>query len=136
MCLIRVFLPLTGRCSSPRKVINLWLFGAQLLGLIRGLSKNDQLNETKIFVISNYFGQFFLYPKTSKIFSLIFKNLENLKSLRIVSQFSTQSQILQGKSHIQRWLHRQDKDFVHLFSIFCQTFCGPISKVIFDFVRK
>ena len=60
-------------CSSPanrlvfvpRKVINLWLFGEKFLGLIRGLSKNsvhhdDQLDNTKMLVISNYFEQLFV----------------------------------------------------------------------------
>ena len=50
---IFVRLLLTGRCSFPQNVINLWL-------------------------ISNYFGQLFLCPKTCKIFSLIFKTVVNL----------------------------------------------------------
>ena len=145
VCHTCVRLPHTGRCSSPRKGIILWLFGPKLLGLIRGLSKNavrhdDQLDETKIFVISKYFGKLFYCPKTCKTFSLIIKTLENLKSLRIVSHFSTHRQSLRdNKSHTtmiaptrQRFFYISD----FLFSHFCHTTFKQISKVINDFVKK
>ena len=64
---------LTFRCSPIRKGIILWLFRATLLGLIGCLSKNsghhnDELDNMKFFVISNYFGKVFVCQKLAKYF--------------------------------------------------------------------
>ena len=93
----------------PHKLINLGLFWATLLGLIGGLSKNavnhdDQLDKTKMYVISNDFGKFVFCQKT---FSLIFKSLKNLKSHRIMSQFLPIDRVFGGKVTYQN--DRMDK---------------------------
>ena len=118
-------------CSSPAHWLVFVTPKSQITWLIGGLSKNavhhvDQLEKATIFVISNYFEQFLIGPKTCKTFSLIFKTIESLKSLRMVSQFLPINRVSGKKVTYQDDCIDKTKILYIseiLFSIFCHTAC-------------